>query len=581
MAIGTAISQNIGRIVGGAAVIAVAVVAALVFWRTDSTLPDPVTLDTSKPAIPDTKAADPKVVVNSDATDQASQPVAQAEANGDAPTADDSVVASVRTDKAASDAAAATEDVAKVTTPPAVKPMKAPTFDLVRVDKLGAAIVAGKAAPGAEVDILLDGKVIATVTADGQGGFVALFDLAASVDPLTLTLVARDVTGQQIASEDRVFVMAPETAVAAETAPVVAPVTEPKPAQTVEVAANDPQPDAVAKVDTPPQTVVTTEAPPEAGTASDVRPETVAAVETQPATVAPSGTQPDAVASSEAKPQTDSATPETIVALVETPEAAGAKATQSPEVVSTPDKPVVAEAPTAREEQPTAKVVAPSVSEPATTEPPTDLAVAEAAKTAAEPQLPPVPDQRPVIVIATKDGVKLIQAPLPEAPEVMDNVSLDLIAYDADGEVELSGRSKAERHIRIYVDDLPVKTQAVDDDGFWKLSLPEVDPGTYTLRVDEIDDRGQVTSRVETPFKKEDASAVATVVSAKASATTQPSGQGAAIERVTIQPGATLWALAKANYGDGRLYVQIFKANREAIKDPNLIFPGQIFAIPN
>jgi len=307
MAISTAISQNIGRIVGGAAVIAVAVVAALVFWRTDSTLPDPVTLETSKPAIPDTKAADPKVVVNSEAADQASQPVTKAETNGDTPTADGSDVASIQTDRAASDAAAVTKDVAKVTTPPAVKPMKAPTFDLVRVDRLGAAIVAGKAPPGAEVDIVLDGKVIATVTADKQGGFVALFDLAASVDPLTLTLVARDVSGQQIASEDRVFVMAPEMAIASETAPVIAPLTEPKTDQPVEVVSSDPQPDAVAKVDTQPQTVVTTEAQPETGTASDVQPETVATVENKPETLAPSGTQPDAVATPEAKPQTDSA----------------------------------------------------------------------------------------------------------------------------------------------------------------------------------------------------------------------------------------------------------------------------------
>ncbi|GAB1363633.1 hypothetical protein MASR1M32_28690 [Rhodobacter sp.] len=50
---------------------------------------------------------------------------------------------------------------------------------------------------------------------------------------------------------------------------------------------------------------------------------------------------------------------------------------------------------------------------------------------------------------------------------------------------------------------------------------------------------------------------------------------------VTVQPGHTLWAIAKGELGEGVLYVQVYEANREAIRNPDLIFPGQVFTIPS
>ena len=49
---------------------------------------------------------------------------------------------------------------------------------------------------------------------------------------------------------------------------------------------------------------------------------------------------------------------------------------------------------------------------------------------------------------------------------------------------------------------------------------------------------------------------------------------------VTVQPGFTLWGIAQERYGDGVLYVQVFEANRDKIKDPDLIYPGQVFSVP-
>ncbi len=52
------------------------------------------------------------------------------------------------------------------------------------------------------------------------------------------------------------------------------------------------------------------------------------------------------------------------------------------------------------------------------------------------------------------------------------------------------------------------------------------------------------------------------------------------IEFYVIEKGDTLSAIAKRYYGDFKLYPRIFEANREVIKDPDLIFVGQKIRIP-
>jgi len=53
-----------------------------------------------------------------------------------------------------------------------------------------------------------------------------------------------------------------------------------------------------------------------------------------------------------------------------------------------------------------------------------------------------------------------------------------------------------------------------------------------------------------------------------------------AVEYYEIVAGDTLWAIAKKFYGDGSLYMKIFEANREVIKDPDKIYVGQKIRIP-
>jgi LysM repeat protein len=48
----------------------------------------------------------------------------------------------------------------------------------------------------------------------------------------------------------------------------------------------------------------------------------------------------------------------------------------------------------------------------------------------------------------------------------------------------------------------------------------------------------------------------------------------------TVKAGDTLSKIAKAHYGDATQYTKIFEANRDKLKDPDKIFPGQVLVIP-
>lgn len=176
----------------------------------------------------------------------------------------------------------------------------------------------------------------------------------------------------------------------------------------------------------------------------------------------------------------------------------------------------------------------------------------------------------PTVLLADEDGVEVIQQE-GGAPEA---VVIDSIGYDTGGEVTLSGRGTDEGgFVRVYVDNEPVLTTEIGEGGQWRTPLPDVPTGDYTLRVDELDASGVVTSRAETPFRREAVSALQ-ALDPEAVTESQP------VALVTVQPGNTLWGIASERYGEGILYVRVFEANRERIRDPDLIFPGQVFTVP-
>ena len=137
----------------------------------------------------------------------------------------------------------------------------------------------------------------------------------------------------------------------------------------------------------------------------------------------------------------------------------------------------------------------------------------------------------------------------------------------------MTGRATGEGVVQVYVDNQPVTTSRITEGGDWRTDLPEVDTGVYTLRIDEVDAEGEVVSRIETPFKREEPEAVAAVLAEE----TAEDDFKVAVR--TVQPGATLWAIAREQFGEGILYVAVYEANKDQIRDPDLIYPGQVFKI--
>jgi nucleoid-associated protein YgaU len=420
-----------------------------------------------------------------------------------------------------------------------------PAFDEVRRESDGMTVIAGRAAPQARVQVLQNGIEIASAQADASGKFATLVMIPPDGQGHVLSLV--EVLGEQtFASLDEIVL-----------APLAAPIVAEAVAREVVAA------EAVAR-----EVVAAEAVAPESVAAEAVAPEGVVAVvpseapvtETvvaqadvdQEADVVPSPVEPVAkTALPESEP-----TPEVIAAQV-VPDVQGKAVDQIEDItddVSQAAETIVAEAIGSQ------TVISP-VPQPQS-QPQTPAAVAVSpAKTVAP--------QAVAVLKSTADGVELLN---PNAPEVMDNVALDTISYSQVGDVQLSGRAQADtRAVRVYLNNDAVVSLDVGDDGRWRGDLPNVDEGIYTLRVDEVATDGTVTSRVETPFKRESPETLAAASAA----------QSGPIKAITVQQGATLWAIARERYGSGELYVRVFEANRDTIRNADLIYPGQIFDLPD
>ncbi len=423
--------------------------------------PEPVT-EAAPEAEPATTAA---ATTEAPATTQA-----PAEAPADTAVSATTAPETAATDTTASDAAAAdttdpattaaettASDTAALTPLPESPVLRMPSFDTVRLAPDGEALVAGRAAPGDTVDILLDGVVVGDAMVGGDGAFAAFLSLQTSDAPRIMTLAVGQ-GADRILSEQQV---------------IIAPV---------------------------------------AGVAST-------------AVAAASG-------------------------------AAG-----------TPTADAGASAPAASSAQPGAAA--------------------------------------PALLLADGNGVRVLQPATPVDPSSGGaGLAIDVISYTADGDVLLQGRGRPEATILVYLDNAVITSAPVTADGVWSTGLPGVAPGIYTLRLDEVDAAGRVLARIETPFKREDRDEVAAIAAAGspatgaagsdtgvvaqpetaavASGTPQPadSTTAPAVRVVTVQPGNTLWAIARESYGEGLLFVRLFEANRERIRDPDLIYPGQVFTIP-
>jgi nucleoid-associated protein YgaU len=192
----------------------------------------------------------------------------------------------------------------------------------------------------------------------------------------------------------------------------------------------------------------------------------------------------------------------------------------------------------------------------------------------------PASEKQPVIALKVpSDGdgaVTVMQGPAPEAAAkqeegsdtqdaTLPRLSIDVVDYDTEGRVAMSGKADLNHTVRVYLDNNHVGTAPADENGNWALTTGQpIEPGNYTLRADQLDSAGKVTARVEIPFER-----------ARPDQILEPGS------RYVVQPGNSLWRIARSTYGEGLKYWVIYHQNRNQIRDPDLIYPGQIFALPN
>jgi nucleoid-associated protein YgaU len=221
--------------------------------------------------------------------------------------------------------------------------------------------------------------------------------------------------------------------------------------------------------------------------------------------------------------------------------------------------------------------------------------------------LEPSPNDRPLVALMTPDKPTVVLSQ-PAAPKPMAGaVVVEAVETEPGGKLHVSGQAGPGAAVRLYLNDSFVASVTAGADGRFAITINEgMAPGSYRVRLDEVESNsGAVRARAEVRFNVPDTVVTASVppqataskrpdIAAPAKqpqlaagvATVLPDGDPPStvvvpkIVTTTVSRGDSLWRLSRNTYGAGTRYAVIYKANREQIRNPNLIYPGQIFVLP-
>ncbi|NKB21849.1 MAG: LysM peptidoglycan-binding domain-containing protein [Alphaproteobacteria bacterium] len=176
--------------------------------------------------------------------------------------------------------------------------------------------------------------------------------------------------------------------------------------------------------------------------------------------------------------------------------------------------------------------------------------------------LVPKKGKGPSVVIQRPGARKALNSTQKTAPGY--KLSIEAIDYDDVGRVTVGGKATANARLHLYIDNKLVGSTEANTKGQWHVSPADnLAPGLYSLRADRVGEQGKVMTRVETRFAR-----------------SAPLRKGPAKGVVLVKTGNSLWRIAREAYGAGIQYTVIYEANREQIRDPDLIYPGQVFFVP-
>jgi LysM repeat protein len=144
-------------------------------------------------------------------------------------------------------------------------------------------------------------------------------------------------------------------------------------------------------------------------------------------------------------------------------------------------------------------------------------------------------------------------------------LAVDAVDYDENGKVNISGKAPPQTGVHLYLNNEFVGRGIANERGLWSYTPADaVEPGVYTLRADMVDPNGKVTARLEVVFSR-----------------SVPLTDVKPGTMVVVEPGNSLWRIARKTYGSGFQYTVIYNANKEQIKNADMIFPGQVFTLPS
>ena len=193
----------------------------------------------------------------------------------------------------------------------------------------------------------------------------------------------------------------------------------------------------------------------------------------------------------------------------------------------------------------------------------------------------------------------------PRSPNADESVpAFDIARIERTGDAVIAGSAAPGAIVELLRNGERHDQAVADQSGQFVMVPPRLPPGDYelTLRsrqpdgklatskqnvvgaLDEIESRsGAARPRAEAPFSAPETVATNHSVLAVASPPDGGSTSTAVVRKVAttvVSRGDSLWRISQVTYGAGTRYAIVYKANRNQIRNPHRIYPGQIFVLP-
>ncbi len=428
-----------------------------------------------------------------------------------------------------------------------------PSFDVVGVEPTGETVVAGRSVAGAIVALTANGKVVGKSIANEVGEWTIILDEPLKPGDYDVGLEVHDDTGKAIAtSEERLAVSLPE---GGKEQPLVVLNTPDGPSDVLQKPEAVQQVASITSTGEGSQTAATTN--PAEGAAAEASGST-SATETASAETAAGTSASQQAASQETSEQPAGASEQTAVASTDT--TSSGTGTAEPETAANGAAVSTAEASGQGASEETEVASTSSGTAPA--------AVA-------------TQDSGADVAQSGQNEPADVPAAAPDAP----TVTVEAVESEKD-KVFVAGTGEPGSSVRVYVGDEFQGEAKVGSGGKWLIEGGKnISEGNVEVRADLIgEDGSSVDARAAVTFEKEqDQQIVLTKVVASGEGA-GADGQGAEVKKslpvVIIRKGDNLWRISRRLYGEGVRYTTIYKANQQQIRNPDLIYPGQVFLTP-